>query len=139
MSSKKSVERRDNAQSLPPFFVTKKIRKSIEQLLPAEHHKRLRLYFETYGCIRCSQSDVLYCANGLCVRCLRTVSKRLKRVDIKLRSAAPQTETLEKSFLSPYLSARRLLLDLVSKPSKELHKNQRVPKSPSKVYLKLLP
>ena len=32
MPSKKSVEQRDNAQSLPPFFVTKKIRKSIERL-----------------------------------------------------------------------------------------------------------
>ena len=139
MSSKKSVERRDNAQSLPPFFLTKKTRKSIEQLLPAEHHKRLRLYFEIYGCIRCSHNNVLYCANGLCVRCLRTVSKRLAKVDIKLRSAAPQPENLEKSFLSPYLSARRLLSDLVSKPSKELQKNQRVLKLPSKIYLKLLP
>src|ERR1700693_190550 len=139
MSSKKSVERRDIAQSLPPFFVTKKIRKSIEQLLPAEHHKRLRLYFETYGCIRCSHSDVLYCANGLCVRCLRTVSKRLAKVDMKLRATVPQPENLDKSFLSPYLSARQLLSDLVSKPSKELQKNRRVVKSPSKVYLKLLP
>src|SRR5271170_6245465 len=63
MSSKKPIKTRSQpvtvrtvllpvdtvtAHSLPPFFLTTELRKSIDRLLPTEHHRRLRMYFNTY-------------------------------------------------------------------------------------------
>lgn len=122
-------------RSLPPFFLTFKLRKTIESLLPAEHHRRLRLYFDTYGCFNCLHKDVIYGGNGFCRLCLYTISRRLKKVDkeLRARSSDPPPD-LEEAYLRPYNSARRLLADLVPKMGKRLAPG----KSPTKVYMKWL-
>src|SRR5215813_9508237 len=94
---------------LPPIFLTKKLRKSIERLIPTWHHQRLRLYFENYGCLGCDRTHVIYGANGFCRACIAMLGKRIRRIDKELRAmlSKPLPEARE-AYLRPYNSARRL-------------------------------
>lgn len=130
---------RTNKQCLPPLFVTLRLRRSIERLLPEGHHRRLHVYFDTYGCLRCLRTSVLYGANGFCSYCLHTIEKRLRKIDKELqaRVADPPPDP-DKAYLRPYDSARQLLADLVPKTGKRSTLRRVGPKSPPKVYLKAL-
>lgn len=126
-------------QSLPPLFLTNKLRKTIGRLLPPEHHRRLRLYFEIYGCIRCSRNQVLYGGNGICMLCLHTIQKRLRKVDQRLHSTPPQlSPDWRGEYLRPYDAARQLLADLVPKINKQTRKRVAERKRLSLVYMKWL-
>jgi hypothetical protein len=114
------------------------LRRSIERLLPAGYHQRLRLYFDMYGCLRCLQKDVIYGGNGFCFRCLHGVEKRLKKVDEELRARLPDPPPdPNEAYLRPYNSARKLLADLVIKSVGSSRKRKPEPKSPAQIYLKL--
>jgi len=122
---------------LPPIFLTRKLRKSIERLLPAGHHQRLRLYFDTFGCLRCSCNDLIYGANGFCRLCLRMLERRLGKIDAELRKRLSEpVPDLEEAYLRPYRSARKLLADLVPKTDKRTGQTRPEPKHPPKVYVK---
>jgi hypothetical protein len=130
---------RTNKKSLPPLFLTMKLRRSIERLLPVRHHQRLRLYFDTYGCLRCLHNNVIYGGNGFCNLCLRTIEKRMRKVDRELRARfSDPPPDLEEAYLRPYNSARKLLADLVPKMGKRSTQRKPEPKSPPKVYVKWL-
>src|SRR5258707_4779546 len=77
--------RADTGRSLPPFFLTCKVRKSIEKLLPTEHHQRLRLYFDTYGCLHCRLKNVIYGGHGVCCSCLCVINRAVGRLRKKMR------------------------------------------------------
>jgi hypothetical protein len=126
-----------NMESVSPLFLTIKLRKAIERLLPVGHHQRLRQYFDIYGCLRCSRNSVVYGANGFCMLCIRMIGKRLKKVDKELqaRKSAPPPN-LEETYLRPYNSARQLLADLMPKIGKGAIRGKPEPKSPPKVYMK---
>lgn len=130
---------RTNKQSLPPLFVTMKLRRSIERLLPEGHHQRLHLYFDIFGCLRCLRTSVLYGANGFCSYCLHTIEKRLRKIDKELQArVADSLPDPDKAYLRPYESARQLLADLVAKMDKRSTRRKPEPKSPPKVYIKAL-
>jgi hypothetical protein len=134
-----STSVRTNKRSLPPLFLTLKLRRSIERLLPVEHHQRLRLYFDTFGCLHCLRKNVIYGANGFCRVCVCTIGKRLKRVDRELRARhSDPPPDLEEAYLRPYKSARKLLSDLVPKMGKRTTQRKAEPKSPPKVYMEWL-
>lgn len=129
----------DKTNILPPVFLTRTVRKTIERLLPAGHHQRLRSYFDTYGCLRCSCNDLVYGGNGFCRLCLRMLGKRLLKIDAELRKRFSEIPTqLEEEYLRPYRSARKLLADLVPKTDKRTGQTRPEPKHPPKVYVKRL-
>jgi hypothetical protein len=144
MNSRKPVRRlgqvtriRTNMGSVPPLFLTIKLRKTIDRLLPVGHHQRLRQYFDTYGCLHCSRNNVLYGANGFCMLCINMIGKRMRKVDKELRARTPPLPPkLEESYLRPYNSARQLLADLTTKIGKGPTRKKPERKSPPKVYLK---
>jgi hypothetical protein len=126
-----------NKKNVPPLFLTIKLRKAIERLLPVGHHQRLRQYFDTYGCLHCSRKRLVYGANGFCKLCISMIGKRIRKVDKELqarKTTAPQK--LEETYLRPYNSARQLLADLMPKIGKGPVRGKPEPKSPSKIYLK---
>ena len=130
---------RTKKKTLPPFFLTIKLRRTIERLLPSEHHQRLHLYFDTHGCIRCSRNDVIYGGNGMCRICLHTIEVRLRKIDKELRARHPEAPPdLEEAFLRPYKSARQLLADLVPKMGTKLNQKKPELRSARKVYAKWL-
>ncbi len=126
-------------RGLPPLFLTSRLRKSIERLLPTEHHLRLRLYFETYGCLHCQRKKVIYGGNGFCQRCLNVIRKRLRKVDQRLRTRfSDPSPDLQEEYLRPYSSARHLLADLIPQFGKRSAQRKPEPKSHTKVYMKWL-
>src|SRR5260370_17673159 len=94
---------RARRKSLPPLFLSLKLRRTIERLLPAGHHQRLRLYFDTYGCLRCLHNDVIYGGNGFFLRCLPMIYNRLnkseKQPQARLSDPPP---TPEEAFPLPF-------------------------------------
>ena len=84
----------------------------VEALLPYYYHKRLRFYFDRYGCVRCARKDVIYCGSGLCTPCLGLIGERLKRADQAMkRMYGASSELPSKAFLKRVSSARDLLKD----------------------------
>lgn len=96
----------------PLWFLSRALIRQVEALLPSHYHRRFRLYFDRYGCVRCNRKKVFYGANGLCVSCVGLVSDRLKRLDGKLTKMCgsdPRGPT--KAFLYRRQIARELLAD----------------------------
>jgi hypothetical protein len=128
---------RANMGSVPPLFLTIKLRKAIERFLPGGYYQRLRQYFDIYGCLHCSRKNVLYGANGFCMRCISMIGKRMRKVDKALRARKPALPPkLEEAYLRPYNSARQLLADLMPNFGKGLIRKKPEPKFPPKVYMK---
>jgi len=128
---------RKDLQGLPPLFLTKKLRKSIERLLPSEHHQRLRQYFDIYGCLHCSRRAVVYGANGFCRLCISMLGKRIRKIDKELRARKPvPPPKLEEIYLRSYNRARQLLADLRPTIGKRPIQARPDLKTPTKVYLK---
>src|ERR1700739_4873981 len=116
--------------TLSPMFVTIRLRKAIEKLLPAEHYKRLRLYFDTYGCLSCRRKTMIYGANGFCKPCLGTIEKRLRRLDAKLQaSVRVRQPDLADHFARPYRTACELLADLIPRVNRRLGQTKAEPKA----------
>ena len=100
----------------PPWFLSKKVARQIDELLPYYYHMRFRFYFDRYGCIRCASKDQVYCCSGLCLPCQGLISDRLKRTDKLMHKLyGPETQKPTKAFLKRLTSARELLADLRGK------------------------
>ena len=128
---------REYLQSVPPLFLTKKLRKTIERLLPIEHHQRLRQYFDIYGCIHCSRRAVIYGANGFCRLCISMLGKRIRKIDKELQARKPvRPPKPEEIYLRSYNRARQLLADLRPTIGKRPIQARPDLKTPTKVYLK---
>ena len=61
---------------LQPWFLPNSISQAIRTLIPVIHVRKMRFYFDDYGCIRCKRKNTLYGNNGFCDRCLRVVTYR---------------------------------------------------------------
>jgi hypothetical protein len=97
---------------IPPWFLPKPVKRQVEAFLPRYYHKRFRLYFDRYGCVRCSRKRVLYAGSGLCVSCIGLISDRLKRLDAKLKSTIAVNPRMgNQAFLRRRRTARELLAD----------------------------
>jgi hypothetical protein len=64
---------------LQPWFLPEKVSRAIRSLIPLFHAKKLRYYFDDFGCIRCERKDVLYGSNGFCDACLRKVVRGIAK------------------------------------------------------------
>lgn len=96
----------------PPWFLSRHVRKQVEALVPSYYHRRMRIYFEKHGCIRCNRNLAAYAGCGLCKRCIDLIGDRLKRIDQELASQPqPDPRAPLKSLLHRRETARRLLAD----------------------------
>jgi hypothetical protein len=59
------------------WFVSLETAKSIRRLVPHAHFRKMRSYFDDWGCLRCEQKGVMYGANGMCCRCSQKVQQGL--------------------------------------------------------------
>ena|SRR5260221_9164768 len=100
----------------PPWFLSRKIARKIDELLPYYYHSRFRFYFDRYGCIRCARKDLVYSCAGLCLPCQGLINDRLKRTDkIMQRRYGQHIQKPTKAFLKRLTAARELLADLREK------------------------
>lgn len=73
---------------LQPWFLPNEISTAIRSLIPFMHIRKMRFYFEDYGCIRCRRRNVPYGNNGFCHKCsqlvvyrtLRSLKSRLEQI-----------------------------------------------------------
>jgi hypothetical protein len=108
------VSERSNGRRLsifPPWFVTTEIRRQVEAVMPNRYYRRLRIYFDKYGCIRCKGKLKMYAGSGLCSDCLGLIGDRLERIDKKLNKEHADPQEPSKVFLRRRETARRLLAD----------------------------
>jgi hypothetical protein len=97
---------------IPPWFLSSSLKRQVDAILPSYYHRRFRMYFERYGCVRCSRKNAIYAGTGLCERCLGLISDRLERVDAKLKmTLRSDREAGNQSFLHRRRTARELLAD----------------------------
>jgi len=128
---------RTNMQSVPPLFLTKKLRKSIERVLPVAHHQRMRGYFDVHGCLHCSRKSVVYGANGFCRLCISMIGKRIRKIDKELQAIKPvPPPKVEEVYLRSYRCARQLLADLRPMSDKGPTRRKSDFTPPNKVYVK---
>ena len=57
---------------LQPWFLSKRVQLAIRSLVPPDYHRKMRDFFDDYGCMICG-SEEDYEANGMCVRCNQNV------------------------------------------------------------------
>src|ERR1700739_3461650 len=62
---------------LQPWFVSLEIAQAVRRLLPEEHIRKMRFYFDDWGCMKCEVKGLMYGANGMCVRCSQKVQHRV--------------------------------------------------------------
>jgi hypothetical protein len=99
---------------LQPWFLPLRTAFAIRALIPAEHHHKMRAYFDDYGCLKCGKTNARYGSNAMCKSCVQQVKLRMllamKRRGTESIPAAKPSRTFQRA-----AEARRLLADLSSK------------------------
>jgi hypothetical protein len=101
---------RDADIFLQPWWLPADVSAAVRKLLPMLHLKKMRFYFDDYGCLRCERKNVPYGMNGFCDRCYRQVRERVstslkRRVDERQRSIPASALR----FVDGMMNAQRLL------------------------------
>ena len=97
--------------ALQPWFLSRVVSRKIRSIVPNDYWRKMRYYFDDYGCLRCERKSVPYGINGLCRVCYRVVLHRIglalarrRKTDVKSQYSAQQ--------LRKITYARDLLRDL---------------------------
>jgi hypothetical protein len=97
---------------LQPWFVPRETAHAIRRLLTDAYFRKMRCYFDDWGCLACGESGLLYESNGMCCRCVQRIQKRLFW-SLQKRGTVSLSSRTEPSSLAPVKLARILLGDLV--------------------------
>lgn len=62
---------------LQPWFVDYGTACAIRRLLPEGQFRKLRFYFDDWGCLVCRKKNAVYGCNGMCSRCAQRIQKRV--------------------------------------------------------------
>jgi hypothetical protein len=99
---------------LQPWFLDHKAATAVRRIVPDRFVKKMRFYFEDWGCLVCESKRRRYGSNGMCHLCIVRTRKRLfgslQKRGIKHR--VEPTKLMEE--VQRVRSARMLLSDLVS-------------------------
>src|SRR5258706_4041920 len=83
---------------LQPWFLPRALSRKIRSMVPNDYWRKMRYYFDDYGCLKCEQKSVPYGLNGLCRACYKLI---LHRIAFALGSRA-------KAAVKPQYSAQHL-------------------------------
>jgi ribosomal protein L40E len=111
MTRKHRSKNKDDEALLLPWFLTRRATMAIRSNVPKHYQRRMRNYFDDYGCLRCGIRNGTHSGNGLCRRCSGTVLTRLKRS--YERRVRPQRSHYAKDLLSKAHVAKALLKNLL--------------------------
>jgi hypothetical protein len=95
---------------LQPWFLPNRISLSIRKLLPPNYRRRMRDFFDDYGCMVCRRRDLLHKSNGMCRSCAMNIQKKIWRSAIRRKKGRARGR-LALGLLSYARQARRLLAD----------------------------
>ena len=97
---------------LQPWFLPLGIAQAIRRLLPEDQIRKMRFYFDDWGCMKCEVKGLMYGANGMCVRCSQKVQHRVVAC-LRKRLSGPDPVVRGPELCTRVESARRLLRDLI--------------------------
>lgn len=63
--------------ALQPWFLPYALSRKIRRILPNDYWRKMRYYFDDYGCLRCERKSVPYGINGLCRVCYKLILHRI--------------------------------------------------------------
>lgn len=109
VSNKPKAPTVDPELALQPWFLPNEISTAIRSLIPFMHIRKMRFYFEDYGCIRCRRRNVPYGNNGFCHKCSQLVVYRtLRSLKTRLEQIGTGLTTGE-IFVDGLTEAQRLI------------------------------
>ena len=115
-----------------PWFLSAEIAQAIRVLIPPGYQRKMRDYFDIYGCMRCKRENAPYQANGFCHLCNGLIRIRLRKC-IQRRLGASQEILAPRAFVGTPNRARKLLQGISHghREVKRLPRNQSVPQNPA--------
>jgi len=96
-----------------PWFLPQRIAFAIHGLVPVHFQKKMRYFFEDYGCMICG-TESRYHSNGMCRLCYARTLKRIQ-LSVRRRSRANPRQRLDLLLFRQEKLARRLLKDFPQK------------------------
>jgi hypothetical protein len=63
--------------ALQPWFIPKDLSWKVRRMLPHEYRRKMRYYFDDFGCLRCGRKSSRYGCNGFCRKCYELVLARM--------------------------------------------------------------
>lgn len=118
---RKNSQRRSSSCSvdevfLQPWFLDHRAAVAVRRLVPDLFLRRMRFYFEDWGCLLCGSKRRHYGSNGMCHLCIVRVRKRLfgclQKRGMKHKARSQSTRLADE--VERVRSARMLLSDLVA-------------------------
>ena len=97
--------------ALQPWFLPRPISRKIRGMVPNDYWRKMRYYFDDYGCLRCAQKSGPYGLNGLCRFCYKLIVHRIGFA-LASRGEAGVKPQYSKQRLSRIAYAHELLRDL---------------------------
>ena len=97
--------------ALQPWFLPRELSWKIRCILPNDYWRKMRYYFDDYGCLRCAQKSVVYGFNGLCRVCYKLIVHRIGFA-LASRGETGVKPQYSKQRLSRIAYAHELLRDL---------------------------
>jgi hypothetical protein len=81
---------------MQPWFISEPLAFKLRRLIPDSQFRKMRYYFDDYGCLRCGDRDSAYGSHGMCPRCsaiirgrlVISLKRRFKKVGVKVDNAA---------------------------------------------------
>lgn len=62
-----------------PWFLSSDIANEIRVLIPPGYQRKMRDYFDNFGCMSCHRADRLYGGNGMCHLCETKIRTRIRK------------------------------------------------------------
>src|SRR5882757_7326056 len=62
---------------LQPWFLPRALSRKIRGMVPNDYWRKMRYYFDDYGCLKCERKSVPYGINGLCRVCYKLILHRI--------------------------------------------------------------
>jgi DNA-directed RNA polymerase subunit RPC12/RpoP len=94
-----------------PWFLPQRVAVSIHGLIPVDFRKKMRHFFDDYGCMICG-TEVEYHSNGMCQSCHHRTHKRLL-LSVKRHAQRGERRRLDLELFSQEKLAKKLLARFV--------------------------
>ena len=97
--------------ALQPWFLPRALSRKIRSMVPNDYWRKMRYYFDDYGCLKCERKSVPYGLNGLCRVCYKLILHRIAFA-LASRAKAGVKPQYSAQHLSRIAYAHKLLRDL---------------------------
>lgn len=102
---------------LQPWYLPRRAAFTILKVLPPHYQKRMRDFFDDYGCMRCDRRNVAYRSNGFCDECAMLIYRRMTASANRRLKDRPRN-TYGAEFVNRAKEAKKLLRGVCRRPGR---------------------